>query len=162
MTREKAWVYQSTKLCLPCMAELMTVLCVHLVVDQPPNGAGGVYRQGRRHGPTITYKTTPCWVTLLQPAGRAAVLGQPSSLRRHQGMTTLCQSPLYPPVRDQEFGYSTQRSGAQVNLSSRGPIVECQKTAFWRDPVLQFRNSYESFSMQEGFKFPGFYFFSCF
>ncbi len=32
-------------------------------------------------GPSITYKITPCCVTLLQPARRAAVLGQPSSLR---------------------------------------------------------------------------------
>jgi hypothetical protein len=36
-----------------------------------------------RHRPSITYKITPCWVALLQPARRAAVLGQPSSLRPH-------------------------------------------------------------------------------
>ena len=33
---------------------------------------------GGRHGLSITYKITPCWVTLLQPARRAAMLGQPS------------------------------------------------------------------------------------
>jgi hypothetical protein len=40
-----------------------------------------VVDQGRRHGPSITYIITPCWFTLLQPARRAAVLGQLSSLR---------------------------------------------------------------------------------
>jgi hypothetical protein len=39
--------------------------------------------QGRRHGPSIMYKITPCWITLLQPARRAVVLGQLSSLRSH-------------------------------------------------------------------------------
>ncbi len=38
-----------------------------------------VVDQGRRHGPSIMYTITPCWVTLLQPARRAAVLGQPSA-----------------------------------------------------------------------------------
>jgi hypothetical protein len=56
------------------------VLCTFSNI-QPQTGASGVIRQGRRHGPSITYKITPCWVTLLQPARRAAVLGQPSSLR---------------------------------------------------------------------------------
>ncbi len=45
-------------------------------------GASGVVRQGRWHGPFI-YKITPCWVTFLQLARWAAVLGQPSSLRPH-------------------------------------------------------------------------------
>jgi hypothetical protein len=53
------------------------VLCsVHLVTDQPQTGASDVVRQDRRHEPPITYKITPCWVTLLQPARRAAVLGR--------------------------------------------------------------------------------------
>ncbi len=39
-------------------------------VDQPQTGASGVVRQGRRHGSSITYKITPCWVTLLQLARR--------------------------------------------------------------------------------------------
>ncbi len=55
-------------------------------------------RQGRRHGPSITYKITPCWVTLLQPARRAAELNQPSSLRppcsRPSILTCFCDSPL--------------------------------------------------------------------
>ncbi len=55
---------------------------VHLVIDQPKTGTtSGVVRQGWRHGPSIMYKITPCWVTLLQPARRAAVLDQPSSLQ---------------------------------------------------------------------------------
>ncbi len=33
--------------------------------------------QGRRHGPAITYKIALCWVTLLLPGRRAAVLGGP-------------------------------------------------------------------------------------
>jgi hypothetical protein len=34
-------------------------------------------------GPSIPYRITPCWVTLLRPARRAAVLDQPSSLGPH-------------------------------------------------------------------------------
>jgi hypothetical protein len=52
------------------------MFCVHLVIDQPQTGTSGVVRQGRRHGPSITHKITPCWVTLLLPARRAAVLGR--------------------------------------------------------------------------------------
>jgi hypothetical protein len=54
----------------------MTVFCVHLVIDQPQTGPCGVVRQGRRLGPSTVYKITPCWVTLLRPARRAAVLDQ--------------------------------------------------------------------------------------
>ncbi len=56
------------------------MFCVHLVIDEPQTGTSGVVRQGRWHGPAITSKITPCWVTLLQLARRAAVLGKPSSL----------------------------------------------------------------------------------
>jgi hypothetical protein len=61
----------------------MTVFSVHIVINQSQTGASRVVCQGGRHGPSITYKITPCWVTLLQPARRAAVLVQPSSLRPH-------------------------------------------------------------------------------
>jgi hypothetical protein len=72
----------------------MTVFCVHFVLlDQRLSPRPGSSRdgwsmppaltQGRRHGPSITYKITPCWATLLQPARRAAVLGQPFSLRHN-------------------------------------------------------------------------------
>ncbi len=61
----------------------MTVFCVHLVIDQIQSGASGFVRQGRRHGPSIAYKITTCWVTFLQPARQAAVLGQHSSFRSH-------------------------------------------------------------------------------
>ncbi len=40
-TREKAWVYQSTRPCLPRVTQLMTVFCVHLVKYQPQTGASG-------------------------------------------------------------------------------------------------------------------------
>ncbi len=63
----------------------MTVFCVHLVIDQPQTQA---IRQGRRHGPSIAYKNTPCRVIFLQPARRVAVPGQPSSFRLH--WTRLC------------------------------------------------------------------------
>jgi hypothetical protein len=47
-----------------------------------PTSASGTVRQGRWHGPSITYsaKSRPVGITLLQPTRRAAVLGQPSSL----------------------------------------------------------------------------------
>jgi hypothetical protein len=61
----------------------MTVFYVHLVIDQPQNEESGVVQHSWRHGPSITYKITPCWVTLLQLARRAAVLDQPSCLRSH-------------------------------------------------------------------------------
>jgi hypothetical protein len=48
-----------------------------------PDRASGVVRQGRRHGLSNTYKITPCWVTILQPSRRPAVLGQTFSLRPH-------------------------------------------------------------------------------
>jgi hypothetical protein len=48
----------------------MKVFCVHLVLDLPQTGASGVVRHGRRHGPSITYKITPCWVLFSsQPGG---------------------------------------------------------------------------------------------
>jgi hypothetical protein len=50
----------------------MMVFYVHLVFDQPQTRTSGVVRHGRRHGPSITYKITPCWVTLLQPARQAS------------------------------------------------------------------------------------------
>jgi hypothetical protein len=76
----------------------MTEFCVHLVKDQVQTGANGVVREDRRKGPSITYKITPCWVTLFQPARRAAVLGKLSSLWPHflGGLTyhtdALCKS----------------------------------------------------------------------
>jgi hypothetical protein len=59
------------------------VLCTLSNRSASDRGASGVVRQGRRHEPSIAYKITPCWITLLQPARRAAVLGQPSSLCPH-------------------------------------------------------------------------------
>jgi hypothetical protein len=59
------------------------VLCTFRNTDQHQTGTSGVVRQGRRHGQSITYKITPCWLTLLQPNRRKAVLGQPSRLRTH-------------------------------------------------------------------------------
>jgi hypothetical protein len=58
------------------------VLCT-FINRSAPGRVSGVVRQGRRHGPSITYKITSCWVNLLQPAMRAAVLDQPSRLRTH-------------------------------------------------------------------------------
>jgi hypothetical protein len=72
----------------------MTVFCVHSVIDQPQTETSGVVCQCRRHVPSITYKITP--VTLLQPARRAAVLGQPSSLRPHCSHTGSEPNGLLP------------------------------------------------------------------
>ncbi len=44
---------------------------------------------GQAARPSITYKIKPCWVTLLQPARRAAVLDQPSRLRRLHWWSTI-------------------------------------------------------------------------
>jgi hypothetical protein len=65
---------------MPSMRD-MRVFCVHSVIDQPQTVTSSVVPQGRRHGPSITYRITPCSSTLLQPVRRAVVLGQPSSQR---------------------------------------------------------------------------------
>ncbi len=65
------------------MKLLMAVFCVHHVKGQSQTGKNAVVSQCRQHGPYITYKIKHCWVTRLQPTRRAAVLGQPSSLRPH-------------------------------------------------------------------------------
>ncbi len=49
----------------------MTVFCVHLVLDQPQTGSSGVVRVHPVKNHTL----------LVQAAGKAAVLAQPSSLR---------------------------------------------------------------------------------
>jgi hypothetical protein len=62
----------------------MAVFCLHSVIDQPQAGGKWCGPSGQaRHGPSIRYKITTCWVTLLQHVRLAAVLGQPSSLRPH-------------------------------------------------------------------------------
>jgi hypothetical protein len=86
-TKSKAGVYYTVEYqAMPSLRDIAHdgVQCtVHLVIDQPrpgqvvwSNRAGGI---SAHH----TYKITPCWVTLLQSARRAAVLGQSSSLRSH-------------------------------------------------------------------------------
>jgi hypothetical protein len=70
------------------------VLCTFSNREQPQTGTSGVFRQGRRHGPSITFKITPSSVTLHQPARRPAVLGQPSSLCPH------CIDPLVRKYND--------------------------------------------------------------
>ncbi len=94
-TREKAWVYQSARPCLPCATQLMTDGCVHLLFNssykfsqlaawQLLSGQPIRYGKSRRYGPSIMYKITPAGsLSLLQPARRAAVLGQPFILRPH-------------------------------------------------------------------------------
>jgi hypothetical protein len=54
-------------------------VCVHLVIDHPQTGASGVVRQGRRHRPSITYKTTS------HPAGSlsSSQTGGPPCWARH-------------------------------------------------------------------------------
>jgi hypothetical protein len=67
------------------------VLCKFtVVIDQPQTGATGVVRQGRRHGPSITYKITPCW---------AAVLGHPSRFWPPCLLQSSVQSQHHPAQR---------------------------------------------------------------
>jgi hypothetical protein len=54
-------------------------ICQKLAAKQPQTRSSGTVRQGRRHGPSFTFKILLCWVTLLQPARRAALLGLPFS-----------------------------------------------------------------------------------
>ncbi len=90
-----------------------TVFCVHLLIDQPQIRASGVVLQGSRHEPSITYKITSCWVTLLQQTRRAVVLGQPSSLRPHWRYYACSPTPFYvsrllkPIFEDDGNGYSS-------------------------------------------------------
>ncbi len=77
-------MYSGSVMCVMGVFNNGGVLCIHLVIEQPQTAASDVVRQGRRYGPSITYKITPCWVTLRKRARRpAAVLDQPSSLRPH-------------------------------------------------------------------------------
>ncbi len=83
--REQAWVYQSTRPCLPFVTQLMTDGCVHLLYNisqkfhqltagQLLSGKPVRYGKGRQYSPSITYKIThagsrsfcepggpPCW-----------------------------------------------------------------------------------------------------
>jgi hypothetical protein len=46
------------------------VLCTFSVIDQTQTGTSGVVHQGRRHGPSITNKITPCWLGHSPPASQ--------------------------------------------------------------------------------------------
>ncbi len=48
-------------------------ICQKLAPEQLQTRSSSTVRQGRRHEPSINYKITPCWVTLLQSARRTAV-----------------------------------------------------------------------------------------
>ncbi len=88
LNRETAWVYSSIRPCLPCFAyRQLTDGCVHLTLNSSQKFhqlAAGQLLSGQpvlfgQAG--VTNQTCP--VTLLQPARKAAVLGQPSRLRPH-------------------------------------------------------------------------------
>ncbi len=82
-TREKAWVYQSTRPCLamPCVTQLMTDGCViyyitaagkfhQLAAGQLLSAQPVLYGKGRQYGPKITYKITPAGsLSSSQPGG---------------------------------------------------------------------------------------------
>ncbi len=82
-------VCQRTWPCVLCVTQPMTVFCVHLVIDQPPDRGKWCGPSGHSAWTVHHVQITPCWgqcwvrVTLLQPARRAAVLAQPSSFRPH-------------------------------------------------------------------------------
>ncbi len=114
----------------------MTVFCVHLVIDQIQSGASGFVRQGSRHGPFITYKITACWVTLLQPARQAAVLGQHSSLRSHWAR-------LPSTVNQAEIKHSMHETGRseedQVSLLSSRTLFNTLESWYKQSPYLPHR-----------------------
>ncbi len=56
---------------------------LQLAGGQSMSGQPVRYGKGGRYGTSIKYKITPVGVPLLQPAGRHAMVGQPSSLRPH-------------------------------------------------------------------------------
>jgi hypothetical protein len=93
----------------------MAVFCDTFSNKSASDRKSGVVRHCRRHGPSITYKITPCWVTLLQHARRAAVLGQTSSLRPH-----------WPYVRVCSLDISVLTAGARllINIAYRSRIHE--------------------------------------
>ncbi len=93
--REKAWVYWSARKCLPCVTLFITDGCVLLIykrswkfhqlaagqlLSEQPVRYGKVSRSVR---PVHRVQNHACLATFLQPARRAAVLDQPSSLRPH-------------------------------------------------------------------------------
>jgi hypothetical protein len=96
-----------------------SVLCIftHLVIDQPQTRPSGVVRQGRRHRPSITYKITPCWVTLLQPARWAALLGQPLSFGLIEGHSQRKKSTLNGLVHLTPLGIPLMKLKFVVKLS---------------------------------------------
>jgi hypothetical protein len=62
--REKAWVYQSTRPCLPCVEQLVTA-------GQLRSGQPVWYGKVGRYGPSITYKITPAGpLSFSQPGGK--------------------------------------------------------------------------------------------
>ncbi len=78
------------------LISIISVFCVHLVIYQqlqqlrspdsrswaaPEPGQAFFCSSGQSTWTVVRCKNTSCWVTLLEPAGRAAVLGQPCSLR---------------------------------------------------------------------------------
>jgi hypothetical protein len=67
------------------VTQLMTDGCVHFVKDQPQARASAKWcgPSGQAAWTVHHVKTIPYWVTLLQSARRATVLGQLSSLRPH-------------------------------------------------------------------------------
>ncbi len=81
--RHGSIIVQSTRPCLPCVKQLMTVFCVHSQIDQPRSGqvvwsvkAGGMNR------PSHT-KSHPAGSLSSSQPKRAGVLDQLSSLRPH-------------------------------------------------------------------------------
>jgi hypothetical protein len=94
-SREQAWVYYSTRPCpaMPSLHDRAHDRWLHRVHIFTRDETGLVC-QGNRYGkekaggtarPVHDVQNHTCRVTLLRPARRAAVLGQPSRLRPHWG-----------------------------------------------------------------------------
>jgi hypothetical protein len=67
-----------------------------------PVRATGTVRKGQAVRPVLLRQNHTCWVTLLQTARRAAVLGQPYSLRLH------CANPPSPAEAEFLDGIGTK------------------------------------------------------
>jgi hypothetical protein len=88
--------------------------------------------QGWWHGPPTTYKITPCWVIILQPSRRAAVLGNPLAfalIGGHLQSTVLSSLCLHHRVHRVETAVFWRTSIMRVKLAQAGEDGGCTPTS---------------------------------
>jgi hypothetical protein len=104
-----------------------------LAAVQPPTGASGMVRQGRRHRPSITVRRTPCRVILLQwPPCWAISLWPSASLVT----AVLATSQTLPPSSPHPLPLSFLSGW---NLSSP-PVRHCPPLPPTHSPLLSLWN----------------------